>query len=68
MRTRSERLGKVGGIPDGEDDRAAGDVGRIEGDAAPGSKKSRNLSITQGKMAGKLLVESGHAHPVARHP
>jgi hypothetical protein len=28
----------------------------------------RNLSITAGKLAGKLLVESGHADPVSRHP
>jgi hypothetical protein len=27
-----------------------------------------NFSITQGKLAGKLLVESGHADSVARHP
>jgi hypothetical protein len=25
----------------------------------------RNFSITQGKMAGKLLIESGHADPLS---
>jgi hypothetical protein len=39
-----------------------------EFDTAGFGPAARNLSITAGKLAGKLLVESGHADPVSRHP
>jgi hypothetical protein len=53
-------------------------IGEVAGGFAPNGSQdlffqlrevaAGNLSITPGKLAGKLLVESGHANPVARYP
>jgi hypothetical protein len=36
--------------------------------AEPLTLTVRNFSITQGKLAGDLLVDSRHADSLARHP